>query len=456
MAMNTIIRPKKFFLKPNPGEGQEAAAEPASTESLDPAVAEPEAPATLPPVTPVPAEPPPAAMPTPPPPLRLAQPKAGPGQKMASRFAMKKKGAVSTFRPASGKGKPSAAGPAPAIEKKVDETAVVAKPVSVPPKPKSKIWGRIITVLLLVLICGGAGGAAYYAILTTNTMGRFGALQGRVTVTSASGKVTKQGMTGMRVLKGDTITVEGTDGRAYLLFGGSDIMQIGENTTVSLSQPKGFLGKVITCRAGTMGLEVPWMPMGASSVIITANATIKFGAAGFEVSCSDKSTTVDVGDAVVQVARTGDKTSVEVKRGYSLTVDEGSRMVPLAVLGGSRVKRLEVVEPSSGVAIDGFEAIMSGELMLDMNRTMGMVGIRADTEPDEVGSVKFQLNDERPAIVNDPPYIFRGKAGAGLGEGWKPSRGTYKLSVTSYSKKNAKGMPSAPRLVTFRVRGAKR
>ncbi len=78
------------------------------------------------------------------------------------------------------------------------------------------------------------------------------------------------------------------------------------------------------------------------------------------------------------------------------------------------------------------------------------LNIRANTNPENVGSVVFDLNDKKAVqteIVN--PYSLFGNFPGGIYKQWTPDPGKYTVTATPYSKTKARGEKGTPLTINF-------
>jgi hypothetical protein len=79
-----------------------------------------------------------------------------------------------------------------------------------------------------------------------------------------------------------------------------------------------------------------------------------------------------------------------------------------------------------------------------------LLNIRANTSPEYVGSVVFDLNDKKniqTEIVN--PYSLFGNFPGGIYKQWTPEPGKYTVTATPYSKTKGKGEKGTPLTINF-------
>jgi hypothetical protein len=83
------------------------------------------------------------------------------------------------------------------------------------------------------------------------------------------------------------------------------------------------------------------------------------------------------------------------------------------------------------------------------------LNVRADVEPDTVGSVVFTLNGK---VFGTENYVYYTLAGdwAGDYKPWTPALGQYTLTATPYTEAGGKGKAGVPFTITFRVMNSAR
>lgn len=110
------------------------------------------------------------------------------------------------------------------------------------------------------------------------------------------------------------------------------------------------------------------------------------------------------------------------------------------------VASLTLVNASTGADI----GVLTNQDTLNLNRVGRHLNIRANTLPDQVGSVVFQLNGTVFGTDNQPPYTLAGDDN-GEYRAWTPAAGTYTLTVTPYAEADGKGEAGTPLTLTFTV-----
>ncbi|MGV3639933.1 MAG: T9SS type A sorting domain-containing protein, partial [Adhaeribacter sp.] len=80
------------------------------------------------------------------------------------------------------------------------------------------------------------------------------------------------------------------------------------------------------------------------------------------------------------------------------------------------------------------------------------LNIRANTEPESVGSVRFTLSgrQKRTYLDNEYPYALFGDENGDYNS-WTPAPGSYTLTATSYSRRGGKGRAGDPLILHFTV-----
>ncbi|MEI6971116.1 MAG: hypothetical protein WCL44_06320 [bacterium] len=310
-------------------------------------------------------------------------------------------------------------------------------------------WGIAFCALTFVV---------FWLTVRGQTAGQFGGVVGRVEIQTKN--FVRMAGHLSRVISGDTIhsTSQLSSGSVY--FNAVDYMQIyGESaatirvTKKTETKPEGRVVEVVN---GTVDFDVTAPYPGRIISVATSNAIVSFNIGKFLMTYSNNVTRLAVREGTVTIGqRGGEKKAIEVQAGFEVAVAEGIPFARKSISGDTMVKELFLILAVEGIDVDGVDSPLKSEIQLDRNKITGLLGVRATTEPEEVGSVKFEMQGCAPVVVNSPgPYVFKGKPNPAQGDGWKPERGQYTLNVTVYSKKDGKGKPSVPKSVLFKIKGA--
>ena len=150
------------------------------------------------------------------------------------------------------------------------------------------------------------------------------------------------------------------------------------------------------------------------------------------------------------------KLTTEIPEGCYAVVRGMSSIVIRPIGGRTSIRDVVFLEAGTEEPVDGVDRL-EGKTVLNMRKLPACMAIRADTRPPIVGSVKFTLEGlDEPVVVNHPPYVFRGRSQARLGEGWYPVNGQFRFKVTPYSLPDGRGSPGAERLMTLLIAGSSR
>jgi hypothetical protein len=92
----------------------------------------------------------------------------------------------------------------------------------------------------------------------------------------------------------------------------------------------------------------------------------------------------------------------------------------------------------------------NGDILSLADLPTNKLNIRADTHPDAVGSVKFQLRGKLKMTLldNQAPYALFGDNG-GKYNSWTPRPGTYRVRAVPYSQPDGKGTAGTPLIIRF-------
>lgn len=353
-------------------------------------------------------------------------------------------------------GKKGAAVSAP-VEPEAPAAADKAQPVARPLHVKSYLAAYLKLTVWAILI-GACSFTGYWLATRGTTVGRFGGIIGRVDF--MTGKYMRMAESRARIVSGDLIKAS-LGSSACVLVSGNDSMQVYGPTETILrlykkkeNQPELMAIELLN---GTVDMDV-LMPMpDRIFTISTTNAIVKFTSGRFMLLYTNSCTRLSVREGLVTIGqRGGEKQALEIEAGNEVIVGEGIPFVEKSLSGETIVKELSLVTVLN-TPFGGVDNPLKSSVVVDRNKEVALLAVKAVTDPPLVGSVKFEMQGCPPVIVNDPvdnAYLFRGppKAG-GVGEGWNPERGEYKLDVTAYSRKDGKGKPSFPKSVIFKVKG---
>lgn len=128
--------------------------------------------------------------------------------------------------------------------------------------------------------------------------------------------------------------------------------------------------------------------------------------------------------------------------------------------GEKGMARTAIITITNSAAILNFEVInKNGDVLTKLNNgdeinigdpAFREITIRANTMPETVGSVKFQLNKHHRRVENVVPYTLFGDQN-GRYTMWKPQPGRFELTATPYSQANAGGYAGESLKVYFKV-----
>ncbi|MDX1420536.1 MAG: choice-of-anchor D domain-containing protein [Rubricoccaceae bacterium] len=144
-------------------------------------------------------------------------------------------------------------------------------------------------------------------------------------------------------------------------------------------------------------------------------------------------------------------------RAATLGVESNDPDTPLLAVPLTGTGVDEASEPSvlSFTLVDAGTDEDIGPLMdgatLDLSTLPAQLNLRANTNPEIVGSVRFDLNGDAPyAIENDAPYALDGDDGGDYRD-WTLGPGTYVLTATPYAEADAGGESGLPLTIQFEL-----
>jgi hypothetical protein len=142
---------------------------------------------------------------------------------------------------------------------------------------------------------------------------------------------------------------------------------------------------------------------------------------------------------------------------YTLTTEVYSKRNEKGEKGVGRTAIINVI---NSTAILNFDIVdTSGKVLMNLgdgdkinikDPLLKSFSIRANTDPANVGSVKFVLNHKKFRIENQVPYTLNGDH-AGYVNPWRPRVGNYTLEAVPYSRKGGNGTAGEPLKIRFKV-----
>jgi hypothetical protein len=136
---------------------------------------------------------------------------------------------------------------------------------------------------------------------------------------------------------------------------------------------------------------------------------------------------------------------------YSLPNGQGEAGTPLTIhftVKPPQVEGFTLINTQSELPI---RTLQDGD-ELNLADLPKKLNIRADTNPATVGSVKFKLSGQQTKTYQDnaAPYALFGDVKGDYNK-WYPAPGSYTLTATSYTERNAKGHGGTPLTIRFTV-----
>ena len=113
------------------------------------------------------------------------------------------------------------------------------------------------------------------------------------------------------------------------------------------------------------------------------------------------------------------------------------------------VTSLSLIASATGEAVAGYDPIPNGAV-LNLVELPEQLSVRANTSPQRVGSVSFDLNGDALRTENYSPYAIAGDAGDSTLFPWTlPALGEHSLSVTPYTGPRRSGTKGTPLTLAF-------
>lgn len=114
------------------------------------------------------------------------------------------------------------------------------------------------------------------------------------------------------------------------------------------------------------------------------------------------------------------------------------------------IESLTLLDAESNQPVSGYNSLRDGTSINLASLPSRTINFRANTNPSQIGSVKFYLNGVLHRLENSSPYSFYGdKDGDYLP--WTPEAGVYTLSAVPYSAANGLGTQGQPYAVKITV-----
>ena len=241
-----------------------------------------------------------------------------------------------------------------------------------------------------------------------------------------------------------------------------------EDTLVSLAPGSALIlnasaeGKRLKLIRGEVAISAapqrPEMPL----VVETTHATATVIGTVFSVSTDDSHSRLEVQRGKVRFASAGQSVDVGTEQ-YALAapgiaLKANPILKPKTPAPGLAVLSFTLINTDNRQPVPGFEELKDGAVLNLKKLPTRNLSIRANTQPLEIGSVLFSLNES--AIKNletVAPYALSKDLNKGDYRAWTPPVGTHTLTATPYDGKipvgTAKpaGNPGRSHTITFHV-----
>ncbi len=121
------------------------------------------------------------------------------------------------------------------------------------------------------------------------------------------------------------------------------------------------------------------------------------------------------------------------------------------VVDGPTVVSFTLINADTNEPIDGYDPIQEGMSINLQELPTSNLNIRANTDPYEVGSVRFGFNgNDNYRTENKAPYALESD-NHGNYNAWTPALGNHEVTATTYSEAYAKGEAGVPATLNFTV-----
>ena len=248
---------------------------------------------------------------------------------------------------------------------------------------------------------------------------------------------------------------------------------LAANTRVWLARERG--SKIVHLTAGQLYGDVAKQRPGEQWRVLTSDGEAKILGTQFAVSTRHEGTRVAVTSGRVQVISRDSRQEVETRAGFAAQVTPTTAILTrLPPTVPTRIVSFTLMDPATNAAIPGFEALTSGAILDLAKLPTRRLNIRANCEPQLVGSVRFALTSaeiseqmlKRSAqnarsfphqIEMYYPYMLAGDPSV-LGERlpdhsyyWEPPVGRYTLTAVPYAMVRDAGARGEKLTIEFEV-----
>ncbi|MGB0717366.1 MAG: PKD domain-containing protein, partial [Phycisphaerae bacterium] len=112
------------------------------------------------------------------------------------------------------------------------------------------------------------------------------------------------------------------------------------------------------------------------------------------------------------------------------------------------VSSFTLIDADADEPIPGFDPIPDNAVIALSTLPTTQLNVRANTNPQVVGSVRFHVNDQRFRTENVVPYALAGDRNADYFV-WDYELGSYEITATPYTNARATGAPGQPGVIAF-------
>jgi len=262
---------------------------------------------------------------------------------------------------------------------------------------------------------------------------------------------------GAPLLAGQTIRTGEGMARALVRYPDGTRVELGADTEAALHAAEDG-GKRVALARGAVVADVAKQPAGSPMRFTTARAEAVVLGTRLRLSATADATRLDVQEGRVRLARASDGSFVEVGAGQFAVAVDGVALSALAAApppvrpGEPAVTGFTLINADTDQPVPGFDPIENGTVLSLAALPTRRLNIRANTQPEKVGSVLFVL-DGRPRDRAEwrAPYALFGDATKGDYEAWTPPAGEHTLSAIPYEHADARGQAGRALTLVFYV-----
>ena len=294
-----------------------------------------------------------------------------------------------------------------------------------------------------------------------------GATEGALERASAGTAGWEEARTGTELAAGDRVRTQ--DSRGRIDFDSGSALYVNRATEVMFREEEPRIPRELLILRGEVYVETA--PQDRGFLVETPHGRAEDRGARFALKVESGGTTVVAAEGKVRVSTDAGVVELVTEQEVLLASnlprpgrarkarDLGRRLAwiePLSPPGRARREAVQAVESFTLINADtdqpiaGFDPLPDGATLDLSELPTRKLNIRANTDPAEVGSVKFLFDGKARPMEEFAPYSFEGDT-EGDYNPWTPRPGTYTLTATPYAAARARGKAGRPLTITFSV-----